>query len=159
MLNEVERIAIVSARRHGITYEQVRKDFSHIFTKPDLTRLSIKKLNKIQCTDSVTYEERIGRQVINPFSKQSLNQAFNSRQISRASARMWASCHPDFTPFDLFGIWVYQVKIGCTVHLTLRILPAPVEITPDVLLKAFYQQWFTGGWVYTCKVLFHYIEI
>lgn len=40
MLNEVERIAIASARRHGITYEQVRTEFSHRFTKPDLTMLS-----------------------------------------------------------------------------------------------------------------------
>ena len=62
MLTKEERIAVVSARLRGMTYEQTRADFARKFRKPDPTRLAIKNLvNKFQRTGSVADEECPGR--------------------------------------------------------------------------------------------------
>ena len=44
MLTKEERIAVVSARLGGMTYEQTRADFARKFRKPGTTRLAIKNL-------------------------------------------------------------------------------------------------------------------
>ena len=64
MLTKEERIAVVSARLRGMTYEQTRADFARKFRKLGPTRLAMKNLvNKFQRTVSVADEERQYHQI------------------------------------------------------------------------------------------------
>lgn len=57
-----ERIALVTFRLRGLTYEQVREAFTRRFRKPAPTRKNIRTLvNKFQRTGRVDDEERSGR--------------------------------------------------------------------------------------------------
>lgn len=88
MLTKEERIAVVSARLRGMTYEQVRTDFARRFRKTGPTRLAIKTLvNKFQRTGSVADEERPGRPAITPDTVQSVQDAI-TRSPSASTRRL-----------------------------------------------------------------------
>jgi hypothetical protein len=54
MLNIEERAAVVSARLHGLSYEQVQQSFERKFRNPAPTRANIRLLvNKFKITGSV----------------------------------------------------------------------------------------------------------
>jgi transposase len=62
MLNNEERVAIVTARLHGLSYQQVQQSFERQFRKPAPTRANIRLLvNKFKRTGSVLDEKRSGR--------------------------------------------------------------------------------------------------
>ena len=84
MLTKEERIAVVSARLRGMTYEQTRTDFARKFRKPGPTRLAIKNLvNKFQRTGSVADEERPGRPAVPPDTVRNVQDA-----ITRSSSAL-----------------------------------------------------------------------
>ena len=90
MLTIEERTALVYARLRGMTYEEVRKEFSRKFRKPGPTRLAIKTLvNKFKRTGSVHDEERPGRPAVTEETVQSIQDAItrsptaSTRRVSR----------------------------------------------------------------------------
>ena len=127
MFTMEERIALVTFRLHGLTYEQVREAFTCRFRKPAPTRMNIRTLvNKFQRTGRVDDEERSGRPSTSqetvlriqeaiersptrwstspfcPYSSGFLK--WNLPKQVGGSQRLWASRSPDLTPLDfLFG--------------------------------------------------------
>ena len=88
MLTKEERIAVVSARLRGMTYEQTRADFARRFRKPGPTRLAIKNLvNKFQRTGSVADEERPGRPALPQHTVQNVQDAI-TRSPSASTRRL-----------------------------------------------------------------------
>ena len=143
MLTKEERIAIVSARLPGMTYEQTRADFARKFRKPGPTRLAIKILvNKFQRTGSVAVEERPGRPAVPPDTVQNV-QAAITRSPSASTRRLSIEVGiPQTTVWRNFA-WgfiksdVYQVKINSIQLLKQRIRAAAAKITPAMPEKVF----------------------
>ena len=110
MLTKEERIAVVSARLHGMTYEQMRADFARKFRKPGSTRLTINKLvNKCQHTCSVADKEHPGRSAIPPDTVQNVQDAI-TRSPSASTRRLSRELNGR-SPFlaRLFCLGVYEV--------------------------------------------------
>ncbi|KAJ4445525.1 hypothetical protein ANN_12205 [Periplaneta americana] len=72
MLTIQKRIAVVSARLRGMTYEQVRQDFERRFRKPGPTRQAIRDLvNKFQRTGNSADEKCSGTSTTTPHNSAS----------------------------------------------------------------------------------------
>ena len=135
MLTKEERIAVVSARRRGMTYEQKRAVFACKFRKPGPTRPAIKNLvNKFQRTGSVADEERPGRPAVSPDTVQNVQNAITrspsastrrlSRELGIPQTTVWRTLRYKFH---------IQVKINSIQQLKQRIRAAAAKITPATM--------------------------
>ena len=100
MLTTEERTAIVCSRLRGLTYEQVREDFTRKFRKEGPSRQAIKDLvNKFKRTGSVLDEQRPGRPSSSQATVQSVNDAITrsptastrrlSRELGLSQSTVW----------------------------------------------------------------------
>ena len=103
------RLAVVSARLRGLTYEQTRADVARKFREPGPTRLAIKNLvNKFQRTCSVADEERPGRPAVPPDTVQNVQDAITLHQPGDL-VESWVFTRLDtFTLFFYFCMGVYK---------------------------------------------------
>lgn len=90
MYTIAERIAVVSYRLCGMTYDEARDNFTRKFHKPAPTRHAIKKMvNKFKRTGSVTDEQRTGRPAVADETVERIQEAItrspsaSTRRISR----------------------------------------------------------------------------
>lgn len=104
MLSTEERIAVVSARLRGFTYQEVQADFERKFRKPGPTRANIRLLmQKFQRTGSVQDVRRSGRPQISDQTVQQVSDAVTrslkastrrlSRELGIPQSTVWKILH------------------------------------------------------------------
>ncbi|PSN37744.1 hypothetical protein C0J52_22727 [Blattella germanica] len=83
-----ERIAVVSYRLRGMTYDEARDNFTRKFLKPAPTRHAIKNMvNKFKRTGSVADEQRTGRPAVTDETTQRIQEAI-TRSPSASTRRL-----------------------------------------------------------------------
>jgi hypothetical protein len=104
MLDTEQKLAIVSTRACGLSYQQVQHGFERKFRKPVPTRANIRLLvNKFKRTGSVLDEKRSGRLAISKDDVQCIQQAIErsssasicslSNQIDIPRTTVWRALH------------------------------------------------------------------
>lgn len=87
MINTEQKVAIVSARLLGLSYQQVQHGFERKFRKPVPTRANIRLLvNKFMRTGRVLGEKCLGRPKISEDDVQCIQQAIEQSHMHQFTA-------------------------------------------------------------------------